>query len=79
MSGRALMWEVRAAPGAQPELLGWVREHAVPRCGAVEVYRSAEDRVVLIAHHDEDPPRLPSPPPHLVARPPHQWTFDRVG
>lgn len=84
MSEVALMWEVRAAPGERWRLLDWAREHAVPvvrtaGCRDVRLYRSEQERVVLIAHFaDDEPPVLPEPPEHLAARPAHQWTFERV-
>ncbi|WP_243795410.1 hypothetical protein [Saccharopolyspora gloriosae] len=84
MSEVALMWEVRAAPGEQRSLLDWARQHAVPAvraagCRDVGLYRSEQDRVVLIAHFaGEVLPVLPEPPAHLEARPAHQWAFDRV-
>ncbi|MBB5069503.1 hypothetical protein [Saccharopolyspora gloriosae] len=84
MNEVALMWEVRVVPGEQHRLLDWAREHAVPAvraagCRDVRLYRSEQQRVVLIAHFAAaEAPVLPEPPPHLAARPPHQWTFDRV-
>lgn len=87
MSGpvQALMWEVRAHEYRLDDLLSWVREHAVTALDAgggrdLAVYRSEEERVVIIAHfeEDQDPVILPEPPEHLVARPAHQWPFHRV-
>lgn len=77
------MWEARAQDGRLDDLLSWVREHAVSALDAgggkeLGVYRSAEERVVIIAHFDEDPVTLPEPPADLVARPAHQWPFVRV-
>ncbi len=80
----ALMWEVRAAEGQQQRLLSWIEDSVFPRisrqggCRTVDVYRSDEQRVVLIAHFDGTPGELPEPPEELVSRPVHQWTFERV-
>jgi len=77
------MWEVRARDGRLEDLLAWVREHAVNAldaagCKDFAVYRSDQERVVIIAHFDEDPVELAEPPEDLVARPVHQWPFVRV-
>jgi hypothetical protein len=39
------------------------------------VYRSADDRIVVVDPAGGDPGR---PPPGLAARDPHAWDFDRV-
>ena len=76
-----LMWEVRAAPGALPELLAWVERQlpAVLGTGAgAELYTAADDRIVVILRSPAGavrPTRLPEPPAELLARPPHQWPF----
>ena len=66
------MWEVRAAPDRLEQLLAWVLEHA--DAGA-DVYRSADDRVVVI---DRSGAGLPDAPAELVDRPPHAWRFEPV-
>ncbi|MBV9593558.1 MAG: hypothetical protein JO147_07190 [Actinobacteria bacterium] len=68
------MWEVGAVPGRVGELVSWVLD----RTDAVaQVYRSDEPdpRVVVI---DPTGRPLPSPPPGLIARPPHSWLFEAV-
>lgn len=83
-ANNALMWEVRAAEGQQEQLLTWIGDNVVPLlshqagCRNVDVYRSDEQRVVVIAHFDGAPAELPEPPGELVARPVHQWPFERV-
>ncbi|ONH28313.1 hypothetical protein BL253_19920 [Pseudofrankia asymbiotica] len=75
------MWEVRAAPGRLPDLLGWVRGTAVPEllgtpaCLRVDVYDAADERVVVIARFAGTPARLPEPPAGLLRRPAHAWPF----
>lgn len=69
---RTVMWEAKAADGRAEELLGWVLEHADP---AAEVYRSADGRVVVIDHNGR---QVAEPPVHLLGRPPHVWSFERV-
>lgn len=69
---RTVMWEVRAAAGRTDELLAWVLEHAP---GGADVYRSADQRVVVI---DRSGAGLPEAPDELVDRPPHAWRFDPV-
>jgi len=66
------MWEVVAAPGRLSELLDWVLGAAAP--GAA-VYRSADDRVVVVDPGGGDPG---APPPGLAARDPHAWDFTPV-
>ena len=84
MSGNALMWEVRAADGKVGEVLAWIEGNVVPflshqqDCRAVDVYRSDQDRAVVIAHFGGSPVDLPEPPDELVARPVHQWPFEHV-
>ncbi|MFI5607739.1 hypothetical protein [Amycolatopsis sp. NPDC051903] len=77
-----LMWEVRAAPGRQQDLLAWVEATAVPALAATpdlaaaDVYLGGQDRVVVIARWSATtPPRLPDPPEDLLARPVAQWPF----
>jgi antibiotic biosynthesis monooxygenase (ABM) superfamily enzyme len=78
-----LMWEVRAEPGRQQELLAWVEERAVPELVrspgflAADIYLGGQDRVVAIARFDAGhaPARLPDPPTDVLARSAHQWPF----
>ena len=63
-----LMWEAVAAPGRTDELVAWALAFG-------DVYRSADDRVVVIA---DGAGALPDPPAGTCAREPHQWTFERV-
>ncbi|GAA4081861.1 hypothetical protein [Actinomadura miaoliensis] len=78
-----LMWEARARPGRQEELLDWVEQTAVPAllaagaCLGVSTYTGGQDRVVVIVHGTGAPPRLPDPPDDLLLRPVHQWPFRR--
>jgi hypothetical protein len=69
---RTVMWEAKAAPGRVDDLLAHVLEHADP---AAEIYRSADDRVVVV---DPTGAGLPAAPAELLARPPHAWRFERV-
>lgn len=64
------MWEVVAAPGRADDLVTWV----LAATGA-PVYRSGDDRVVVIDPAGGDPGQ---PPAELVARPPHAWDFSPV-
>ena len=67
-----LMWEAQAADG-RARRPGRLRgRHADP---AAEVFRSADDRVVVI---DPTGHGLPDVPAELVARAPHVWAFERV-
>ena len=66
------MWEVRAAPGRLDELLAWVLAHAD---AAADVYRSADERVVVV---DRSGAGLPEAPAELTQRAPHAWRFEPV-
>ncbi len=66
------MWEVRAAPGRTDELVAWVLGAAAPDAA---VYRSADDRLVVIDPAGGDPG---APPPGLAAADPHAWDFTPV-
>jgi hypothetical protein len=66
------MWEAVAAPGRLDELVAWAMQHA--RVEA-QLYRSADDRVVVI---DPTGVGLADPPGELIARAPHAWDFDPV-
>lgn len=67
-----LMWEAEGAPGRVDELVAHVVEHAP---GGAQIYRSSDDRVVVI-----DPTGLgvSGVPPELMSRPPHAWVFEQV-
>ena len=69
---RTLMWEAKAAPGRADELLAWTMQHAA---SAAQIYRSPDDRVVVIDPTDSE---LPDPPADLLARPAHAWRFTPV-
>ena len=66
------MWEAVAAADRIDDLVVWALQHAPPDA---RVYRSVDDRVVLI---DPTACELPSPPSALVARAPHTWEFEEV-
>ncbi len=80
----AAMWEAKATPGRGDALVAWVRTVALPSLDdapgleRVEVFRNAENRVVVISLWTGEPSGLPDPPPDLVARPPHIWDFEQV-
>jgi hypothetical protein len=67
-----VMWEAKAVAEHAAELLAWVLDHAP---AASQVYRSADERVVVI---DETGAGLPEAPAGLLARPPHVWSFERI-
>jgi hypothetical protein len=69
---RTLMWEAKAADGRADELLAWTLQHAAPDA---QIYRSPDQRVVVIDPSDTD---LPDPPADLLARPAHAWRFTPV-
>lgn len=68
------MWEVRAAPGRLDDLVEHVRTHVH---ASADVYRSdaGEPRVVVIDPTGVGPADVPAA---LLARPPHEWHFERV-
>ncbi|MFE7568358.1 hypothetical protein ACFU76_15570 [Streptomyces sp. NPDC057539] len=79
----ALMWEAKAAPGRGVELLEWARARELPYAPLRrELLHAPQDRVLVItwwdAPYDADLPELPTPPPDLIARPPHRWRFESV-
>ena len=85
MSYRTTMWEAVAKPGALPSLVGWAADVAVPallsadpRCQA-QLYRSSDERLVIIATGSETAPEVPEAPAELCERPPHQWRFQPLG
>lgn len=66
------MWEARAAAGRVEEL---VAHAAAGADAAAQIYRSADDRVVVIDPTGRGPGDVPA---ELVSRAPHVWIFDRV-
>jgi hypothetical protein len=80
----ANMWEVVARPGAADTLVSWVFSTALPELSLAtglqrsEVYRSADNRVVVITLWSGEPVTLSEPPDDLVARPPMSWDFEQV-
>ncbi|MEU8135455.1 hypothetical protein [Streptodolium elevatio] len=80
----ATMWEAKANPGSGDALVDWVYATALPSLEGtsglerVEVFRSADSRVVVISLWTGEPSGLPDPPRDLVARPPHEWDFEQV-
>lgn len=78
------MCEMVAHPEAAEDLVRWICDAALPDVErdlghvASEVFASADARVVVISRWRSSPRSLPSPPPHLVARPPHSWDFSPV-
>ena len=85
-----LMWEVRCEPGKSFDLAQWLNAEVVSLFEEDEgvamwnAYRSVGqdgERVVLIVDfvgRVEPDIKLPVPPPGLVARPAHQWIFQRL-
>lgn len=78
------MWEAVAAPQRLPELVDWILQCAIPELIATdpatraEIYRSADERLVIIATGSECAPHIASAPEKLCLRAPHQWTFECV-
>jgi hypothetical protein len=66
------MWEAKAADGRFDDLLAWTLDHAAPDA---QIYRSSDNRVVVIDPGGTD---LPDPPADLLARPAHAWSFTPV-
>ena len=67
-----VMWEAKAAPGRDDELLAFALENAHPDA---DIYCSPDARVVVI---DRTGTGLPDPPNDLLARPVHLWQFSPV-
>ena len=67
-----VMWEAKAEPGHEADLLAFALEFAPP---GADVYRSGDARVVVI---DRSGAGLPDPPADLLARPVHVWRFEPV-
>ncbi|MBE5461195.1 hypothetical protein [Mycobacteroides abscessus] len=84
MNRRTIMWEAVAAEGRAAELAEWAVAHALPELTAadpethVEVYRSADGRVVVIATGSVRIAHIASAPVELCRRVPHQWVFELV-
>ena len=84
MNRRTIMWEAVAAPGRVTELTEWVLCCALPELAAadpethVEVYRSDDGRVVVIATGSVRIAHIASAPVELCRRVPHQWVFELV-
>ncbi|WP_026929860.1 hypothetical protein [Glycomyces tenuis] len=75
-----LMWEAKARPGLEGELLEWVLTEGAAGLGEsvrTEVF-TAPGRVVVIVVGPGTPRTLPEPPAELVDRPPHAWPFTRI-
>ena len=66
------MWEAVAATGKIDQLVAWALQHAPTEA---QVYRSADDRVVIIDATGGGPPDAPT---ELLSRPPHSWDFEPV-
>jgi len=69
---QTVMWEAKAAPGRDEDLLTFALAHAHPDA---DLYRSPDGRIVVI---DRTGTGLPEAPDDLVARPVHVWRFDPV-
>ena len=69
---RTLMWEAKAAPGRERDLLDFALRYAPP---GADVYRGGDQRVVVI---DRSGAGLPDTPAGLLARPAHVWRFEPV-
>ncbi len=67
-----LMWEAKAAPGRGDDLVAYVVGHVD---SAAQIYRSADDRVVVI---DPSGHGIIDVAAELLARPPHVWRFERI-
>ncbi|MEW1718636.1 hypothetical protein [Streptomyces sp. NPDC093109] len=81
----ALMWEAKAAPGRDADLLAWARTRThelTPAPLRHELLRAPGDRVLVITWwpggYDATVPELPHPEGELVARPVHRWRFESV-
>jgi hypothetical protein len=66
------MWEAVAATGKLDELVTWAVRNAP---ADAQVYRSVDDRVVIIDPTGSGPTEAPS---ELLSRPPHSWDFEPV-
>jgi hypothetical protein len=75
-----LMWEAKARPGREGDLLEWALTEATAGLGEsvrTEVF-TASGRVVVIVVGHEAPRTLPDPPEDFIERPPHAWPFTRI-
>jgi hypothetical protein len=90
-AAETLMWEVRCPPGQSKALVEWIRAEVMPGFWDDEsvalwnVYRSTGqedgDRVVLVVDYvgrAAAGAAVPEPPAEMVARPAHQWVFERL-
>jgi hypothetical protein len=81
---RTTMWEAVAAEDQFRQLLEWATDVAVPDLVAtdpgcaVQIYYSADNRVVITAVGSTDAPVVPELPEWLSQRTPHQWHFERL-
>jgi hypothetical protein len=85
-----LMWEVRCEPGKSFDLAQWLNvevvslfeeDEAVAMWNAYRSVGQDGERVVLIVDfvgRVEPDIKLPVPPADFVARPAHQWIFQRL-
>lgn len=85
MSTVALMWEARAVPGRDNELLEWARSRVLAREPVRrEVFRAPQERVLVITWWETsegvaaDLPELPEPAADLITRAVHRWRFESV-
>ncbi|KEI44005.1 hypothetical protein [Saccharopolyspora rectivirgula] len=80
-----LMWEARAQPGKLDQLLAWIDSTALPHLRkqpqfrSADVFRSAEDRAVVVIRFTGQLAPLPQPPAELLRREVHQWPFRYLG
>jgi hypothetical protein len=73
------MWEAQAAPGQLAELQAWILWRLPTGPAAGQLYRSADDRLVVIDPAGQVAAALAGVPSHLVTRPPQHWDFEPVG
>jgi len=82
MNARTTMWEAVATAGRLAELAHWAVRSAVPALVAVDpaaqvqIYRSQDERLVIIATGSLRAPRILDAPEELCERAPHQWAFE---
>jgi hypothetical protein len=69
---RTVMWEAKAEPGREDDLLAFALR-AAPT--GADVYRGGDGRVVVI---DRSGVGMPDAPIDLLARPAHVWRFEPV-
>lgn len=85
MSYLTTMWEAIAAPGRLAELTDWAvgsvaagLHVADPAC-RIQIFHSADQRLVIIATGSVQAPVIPSAPENLCQQSPHQWQFQALG